>query len=77
MPRPKPDDDELKERTARQEEWRTFRREFLFSQKKLGDVLNLSRRTIQEIEAGRVSPHRSTLRAFRDLKLKYDAERAA
>lgn len=77
MPRPKPDEIDLEQRVERQHEWRTFRTRYLFSQKKLAEVLGISRRTVQEIEAGRITPHMETLRLFSRLKAKYEAEQAA
>lgn len=76
MPRPKPDENDLKVRVVRQREWCAFRTQYLFSQKKLAEVLGISRRTVQQIEAGRISPHQETLRLFSRLKEKYESEHA-
>ena len=77
MPRPKPSEEDLKEREQRRHEWVEFRKKNLFTQVRLAEVLELSRRTVQQIEAGKVSPWPETLRKFQALKAKYDRERAA
>jgi DNA-binding XRE family transcriptional regulator len=71
MPRPKPTEEDMKERDARREEWRKFRKDHLFTQVKLAEVLDLSRRTVQLIEAGKVSPFPDTLRKFQALKARH------
>jgi len=77
MPRPKLTEEDLKDRDARQQEWRKFRKDHLFTQVKLAEVLGLSRRTVQLIEAGKVIPFPDTLRKFLALKAKYSNEEAA
>ncbi len=67
MPRRKPDDDDLKAREELAAEVKTFRKNNLFNQKKLAEILGLSRRTIQMIEAGLITPHPATLDAIRKL----------
>lgn len=71
MPRRKPDDDDIKVREELAEEMISFRKNNLFTQKKLAEVLELSRRTIQMIESSAISPHPGTLRAWRTLLSKY------
>jgi DNA-binding XRE family transcriptional regulator len=45
----------------------------LFTQKRLAEVLGISRRTVQMIEGERVErPHPDTLRAFLTLKIKHE-----
>lgn len=68
---------DLQDRTKRAEEWRSFRKNNLITQKKLSDILGISRRTIQQIEAGIITPHNSTLRIFAAYAAKYKAENAA
>ena len=51
MSRSKPTEEDLKDRDSRREEWRKFRKDHLFTQVKLAEVLGLSRRTVQLIEA--------------------------
>lgn len=65
------------ERETRRKEWTRFRKDNLLTQVKLAEVLGISRRTVQFIEAGELTPLASTLRQFRSLKAKYDAERVA
>lgn len=54
----------------RADQWKSFRRNFLFSQKALADYLHCSIRTIASIESGTevISPRADLLRKFRDLK---------
>lgn len=73
MPRRKPDDDDLKAREVLAGEMISFRKSNLFTQKKLADILDLSRRTIQMIESGKITPHPSTITAFKSLVAKYKA----
>jgi DNA-binding XRE family transcriptional regulator len=47
----KPSEDE-KRRAVRAEEWRQFRRDFLYSQSNLADALRCSRRTVVSVECG-------------------------
>lgn len=77
MPKPKPTEEDLKDRQTRRQEWTRFRKEFLFTQTKLADVLGISRRTVQFIEAGELTPLTSTLRRFNALKAKYHEEKVA
>lgn len=73
MPRRKPDEDDMKARAKLAKEMKDFRRDNLFNQKKLAEVLDLSRRTIQMIETGTITPHPGTLRAWKTLVNKYRA----
>ncbi len=75
MPRLNSKAKELKEREERASEWLALRRDFLYTQRWLADMLCLSRRTVQQVEACRVSPRMTTLRRFRNLKLKHERER--
>ena len=52
------------ERRKRAEVWRKFRKDYLITQTRLADLLGISRRTVQQIEAGTVTPHGETLRRF-------------
>jgi len=69
MSSPTPNASAIQERINRANEWKTFRKTFLFSQRNLADAIHLSRRTIQAIEAARVNPQYSTQRKFRDLRI--------
>ena len=63
------------EMLARALEWRTFRTQNKLSQKFLAEIINISRRTVQNIEAGILAdPHQRTLDAFKQLQGKYAAE---
>jgi len=60
-----------KQAKARAEEWKDFRKTYLFSQAALADHLHCSRRTIASIESGRevICPRYDLLRKFRMLKI--------
>lgn len=73
MPRRKPDEDDIKAREGLAAEMIAFRRDNLFTQKKLAETLDLSRRTIQMIETGTITPHPGTMRAWKTLTAKYRA----
>ena len=73
MPRPM-NEEEKKEAIERAQEWQRFRQANMLSQRTLGDVIGISRRTIQQIEAGLVLPHKATLAAYNALVEKYRAE---
>jgi DNA-binding XRE family transcriptional regulator len=77
MPKPKVTEEEVGEREVRRVEWLQFRKTHLFTQVKLAEVLGLSRRTVQLVEKGKVTPIQSTLRKFKALKAKYNQEEAA
>lgn len=77
MPRPKPTEEDLEERQARKQEWLKFRKEYLFTQVKLAEILGISRRSVQNIEGCIRTPLPSTLRKFLALKAKYNDGKAA
>ena len=63
------------EMLARALEWSQFRADNLFSQYKLADTIGVSRRTVQNIEAGILAdPHKATLDAFKQLQEIYAKE---
>ena len=82
MPRPKPTDDDIKARKALAKEFKNFRRDFKITQRALADLMREPgddspagcRRTIQMIEAGKISPHKSTLLRFQIVKSRTIAE---
>jgi transcriptional regulator with XRE-family HTH domain len=84
MPRPKPTAEDLKERKALAKTFKTFRREYKITQRKLADLMREPgddsaagcRRTIQMIESGRITPHKSTLTRFSIVKNRIEAENA-
>jgi DNA-binding XRE family transcriptional regulator len=65
--------EELAAREGLAQEFKTFRQDFKFSQKKLVDTIGqgLCRRTLQMIEAGGVNPNPETLKKFRNLVKKH------
>ena len=77
MPRPKPTEEDLKIREARSKEWCDFRRDFLFTQVKLADILGISRRCVQLIEKAKVTPLPQTLRNFAALKARHNEGKVA
>lgn len=83
MPRPKPKAKDLEERKKRAKEWKSFRREYKITQRALADLMADPgdegagcRRTIQMVEAGKISPHKSTLTRFAIVKNRIEAENA-
>jgi hypothetical protein len=66
---------ERKERAKRALQWLQLRKDNLLSQVRAADVLNISRRRLQSIEARTVRPRLSTLIAFRDYSEKLARER--
>ena len=77
MARPKPTEEDLATRETRRAEWKQFRKEYLFTQVRLAEVLGISRRTVQLIERGSVTPLARTLHRFKTLLAKYKNEEAA
>ena len=71
MPRPKPTDDDLRERAERAAALTKFMKDNKFTEVKLAESLGVSRRTIQMMKAGNVTPHESTLRRLAGLVAKY------
>lgn len=67
------DSEEVRERRA--DEWRLFRRNHLFTQRHLADITGISRRTLQLIEAARITPQPTTLRKFMLYKVKCERNR--
>jgi hypothetical protein len=83
LPRPKPTAEDLKDRKARAREWKVFRRENKITQRALADLMAEPgqegagcRRTIQMVEAGKISPHKATLTRFAIIKNRIQAENA-
>ena len=67
MARRKPTEEDLARRQVLAKEWIDFREEFIFTQIRLAETLGLSRRTVQMVESGKISPHPETLRKFNAL----------
>ena len=84
MPRPKPTADDIKARKALAKEMKVFRRTYKVTQRALADLMREPgddspagcRRTLQMIEAGKISPHKSTLLRFQIVKNRIEAENA-
>jgi len=70
----KPKKDEL---ALRAEEFRKFRRDYLFSQGHLAQALKCSRRTIVNVEGAFRKPHHDLLRRFRILVNKHTRRSAS
>lgn len=71
MPKPHPTEQELAAREQRALEWRAFRKNFLFTQVRLAEVLEISRRTVQKIENCRLTPLANIQRRFFELRAEY------
>jgi DNA-binding XRE family transcriptional regulator len=71
MPRPKTTSRELELRKKYRREWIRFRKVNLFTQVRLAETLEISRRTVQMVENKKVNPRRETLRKFAALQAKY------
>jgi transcriptional regulator with XRE-family HTH domain len=55
-------------------EFSTFREQNNLSQKLLAEIIGVSRRTIQSLEAATIIPHAATLKKFNELRDKYASE---
>jgi hypothetical protein len=65
----KPSAEDLKQARARAIEWRTFRRDYLYTQRYLASELACGKRTVAAIEGEEIMhPSFALLRRFRDLK---------
>ena len=74
MARPKRDPSADKEKLRYGREWHKFRESNNLSQKFLSELIGVSRRTIQSVEAGGIIPQEATLAKFEQLRTKYEAE---
>jgi DNA-binding XRE family transcriptional regulator len=77
MGRPKREDtpEIEKEMKSLAKKFINFRESNKLSQRFLAEIIHISRRTIQNIEAGKIIPQQRTLDALEALKAKYEAER--
>lgn len=77
MPGIKRTPEEISARSGLAAEFVAFRRDYLFTQKKLADTLGhgACRRTIQMIENAKVTPNEDTVRRFRELARKHKANK--
>jgi DNA-binding XRE family transcriptional regulator len=75
MSRPKPTEEDFEERKTRAEQMKHFMHENVFTEVKLAEVLGVSRRTIQMIKAGNVTPAPQTLRRWEALLKQYPPTR--
>jgi DNA-binding XRE family transcriptional regulator len=71
MPTSKLDDAKLRERQEHARRWLQFRKDYLLTQRRLAEMIGISRREIQSIEAGQVIPRFSTQILFRDFTAGY------
>ncbi len=74
MGRPKRDPSAKDEMIKIAKDWSKFRQDNNLSQKLLAEVIGISRRTVQNIEAGIIIPQKRTIDAFNSLRAKYLAE---
>lgn len=77
MPGRKTSDEDLEKRKKLAKDFKFFREQFLFTQKKLSDTLGhgFCRRTVQMVEGGKVTLGESATQRFYDLKAKHEANR--
>jgi DNA-binding XRE family transcriptional regulator len=75
MPRPTPTNEDIQRRKKRAEDWKLFRKNNLLTQKRLAGITGISRRTIQQIENGHITPQPKTLRLFIAFKKKYSIDK--
>lgn len=69
-PQPAPESRGQRLRRERATDWKLFRLNNLFTQKKLAEVIGVCRRTIQQVEGGQITPRPQTLRRFAVFKEK-------
>jgi len=67
-------EEDLLERNDLAQKVKNFMRDNLFTEKKLVDIVGVSRRTIQMIKAANVTPHPGTLHKLETLFLRYKRE---
>ena len=73
MPRPKPTEEDLKERKLRAVEMRAFMKNNKITEVRLQEITGISRRTIQMMRAGKVTPTYTTLRIWEQFRDRYKA----
>jgi DNA-binding Xre family transcriptional regulator len=71
---PKSTPEVIEERKKLAQKLKDFMANNLFTEKKLADVIGVSRRTIQMMKAAAATPHTSTLEKLEKLLLKYKLE---
>ena len=64
---------DLEERRQRRDEWRSFRKKFLYSQRSLAAELKISIRYLQYVEAAAATPTLNHQKLFRDLNARCEA----
>jgi predicted XRE-type DNA-binding protein len=74
MARPLPTEEDLKERQKLSQEIKDFMKNNKFTEKRLGDICGISRRSVQMIKAGAVTPHPGTLHKIETLFSRYKHE---
>lgn len=71
MSRPKPTEDDFERREIRAKSVRQFMKQYNFTEKRLADVLGLSRRSVQMIKAAAVTPTPDSVRKLDALFVKF------
>lgn len=64
---------EIKEREARAQKLKDFMKNNLFSEVKFAETTGISRRTVQMVKAGKITPHSDTLRKFNTIFSRYES----
>jgi transcriptional regulator with XRE-family HTH domain len=73
MARKKPTAQDIEERDERAQQMKDFMKNNLFSEIKLAEKTGISRRTIQMIKAGKITPHTGTIRKLNTLYNRFAA----
>ena len=72
MPRPKATSEDLERRKETAQDWKLFRKNNFFTQRRLAEIIGISRRTVQLVEGEYVTPHMETMHRFMVFRKKYD-----
>jgi len=75
MPKVTLTEEVLEERKKRAQELKDFMVNNKFTERRLGEIVGVSRRSIQMIKAARITPHLDTLRRLETLYLKYKSNK--
>ena len=75
MPKVTLTEEVLEERKKRARELKDFMVNNKFTEKRLSEIVGISRRSIQMLKAGRITPHLDTLRRLETLYLRYKSNK--
>lgn len=77
MARPKPTAADMERRKERAEQVKTFMKDYNFTEVRLAEVIGISRRSIQMIKAGAVTPTPDSIRKLNSLFARHGFVKAA